>query len=95
MESGNIVELADTRMEGKYDAEQLYRVVLTASYCVRQTAICRPAMTEVNYFLFFFFTFNCKLTLYFQIQDRTSLNQVFSSFLFYIGARVANKWPKQ
>ncbi|XP_004507811.1 probable receptor-like serine/threonine-protein kinase At5g57670 isoform X2 [Cicer arietinum] len=47
MESGNIVELADTRMEGKYDAEQLYRVVLTASYCVRQTAICRPAMTEV------------------------------------------------
>ncbi|GAU20986.1 hypothetical protein TSUD_201350 [Trifolium subterraneum] len=47
MESGNIGELADPRMEGRYDAEQLYRVILTASYCVRQTAICRPTMTEV------------------------------------------------
>lgn len=47
MESGNIAELADPRMEGRYDVEQLYRVVLTASYCVRQTAIWRPAMTEV------------------------------------------------
>jgi hypothetical protein len=48
MESGNIGELADPRMEGRYDAEQLYRVILTASYCVRQTAIWRPTMTEVN-----------------------------------------------
>ncbi|PNY03585.1 putative receptor-like serine threonine-protein kinase, partial [Trifolium pratense] len=47
MESGNIGELADPRMEGRYDAEQLYRVILTASYCVRQTAIWRPTMTEV------------------------------------------------
>ncbi|WJX96685.1 hypothetical protein P8452_77854 [Trifolium repens] len=47
MESGNIGELADPTMEGRYDAEQLYRVILTASYCVRQTAIWRPTMTEV------------------------------------------------
>ncbi|KAG4970077.1 hypothetical protein JHK84_036177 [Glycine max] len=47
MESGNIAELADPRLEGKYDGEQLYRVVLTASYCVRQTATWRPPMSEV------------------------------------------------
>ncbi|KAG4929710.1 hypothetical protein JHK86_046671 [Glycine max] len=47
MESGNIAELADPRMEGKYDGEQLHRVVLTASYCVRQTATWRPPMSEV------------------------------------------------
>ncbi|XP_061349887.1 probable receptor-like serine/threonine-protein kinase At5g57670 [Gastrolobium bilobum] len=47
MESGNIAELADPTMEGKYDEEQLYRVVLTASYCVRQIATWRPPMSEV------------------------------------------------
>ncbi|KAK7347684.1 hypothetical protein VNO80_22222 [Phaseolus coccineus] len=47
MESGNIAELADPRMEGKYDGQQLYRVVLAASYCVRQTATWRPPMSEV------------------------------------------------
>ncbi|WVZ09574.1 hypothetical protein V8G54_014104 [Vigna mungo] len=47
MESGNVVDLADPRMEGKYDGEQLYRVVLAASYCVRQTATWRPPMSEV------------------------------------------------
>ncbi|XP_057415860.1 probable receptor-like serine/threonine-protein kinase At5g57670 isoform X2 [Lotus japonicus] len=47
MESGSIGELADPRLEGKYDGEQLYRVVLTASYCVRQTATWRPPMSEV------------------------------------------------
>ncbi|KAK7388467.1 hypothetical protein VNO78_23283 [Psophocarpus tetragonolobus] len=47
MESGNIAELADPRLEDKFDGEQLYRVVLTASYCVRQTATWRPPMSEV------------------------------------------------
>ncbi|KAK7265306.1 hypothetical protein RJT34_32924 [Clitoria ternatea] len=47
MESGNIGELADPTLEGRYDEEQLYRVVLTASYCVRQTATWRPPMSEV------------------------------------------------
>ncbi|KAJ7955745.1 Receptor-like kinase [Quillaja saponaria] len=47
MESGNIAELADPKLEGKYEAEQLYRIVLTASYCVRQSAVWRPSMSEV------------------------------------------------
>lgn len=47
MESGNIEELADPRLEGKYDGDQLYRLLLTASYCVRQTATWRPSMSEV------------------------------------------------
>ncbi|KAI4335455.1 hypothetical protein L6164_014099 [Bauhinia variegata] len=47
MESGNIAELADPRLEGKYDEEQLYRLVVTASYCVNQSAIWRPPMSEV------------------------------------------------
>ena len=48
MESGDIAKLADPNMEGKYEAEQLHRVVLAASYCVRQSSIWRPSMTEVH-----------------------------------------------
>ncbi|XP_057767258.1 probable receptor-like serine/threonine-protein kinase At5g57670 [Salvia miltiorrhiza] len=47
MESGNLKELADPKMKGRFDMEQLYRVALTASYCVRQSSIWRPSMTEV------------------------------------------------
>ncbi|CAA2981989.1 probable receptor-like serine threonine- kinase At5g57670 isoform X1 [Olea europaea subsp. europaea] len=47
MESGNLTQLADPKLEGKYDMDQLHRVVLTASYCVRQSSIWRPSMTEV------------------------------------------------
>lgn len=47
MESGDIFELADSKLGGKYDVEQIYRLVLTASYCVRQTSIWRPSMSEV------------------------------------------------
>ncbi|KAM6579551.1 hypothetical protein CsatA_003325 [Cannabis sativa] len=47
MESGDIASLADPMMEGKYDSEQLHRLVLTASYCVRQSSIWRPSMNEV------------------------------------------------
>ncbi|XP_062078588.1 probable receptor-like serine/threonine-protein kinase At5g57670 isoform X2 [Humulus lupulus] len=47
MESGDIANLADPMMEGKYDSEQLHRLVLTASYCIRQSSIWRPSMNEV------------------------------------------------
>ncbi|KAL2502307.1 putative receptor-like serine/threonine-protein kinase [Forsythia ovata] len=47
MESGNLTQLADPKLEGKYDMDQLHRVVLTASCCVRQSSIWRPSMTEV------------------------------------------------
>lgn len=48
MESGDLAQLADPKMKGKYDMEQLHRVVLTASYCVRQSSVWRPSMSEVN-----------------------------------------------
>lgn len=48
MESGDLAQLADPKMKGKYDVEQLHRVVLTASYCVRQTSVWRPSMSEVH-----------------------------------------------
>ncbi|XP_057998607.1 probable receptor-like serine/threonine-protein kinase At5g57670 isoform X2 [Hevea brasiliensis] len=47
MESGKISELADPKLEGKFDEDQMYRVVLTASYCVRQSSVWRPSMSEV------------------------------------------------
>ncbi|XP_008789732.2 probable receptor-like serine/threonine-protein kinase At5g57670 [Phoenix dactylifera] len=47
IESGKIAELADPKLEGKYDMGQLQRLVLTASCCVRQTSIWRPSMSEV------------------------------------------------
>lgn len=48
MESGDLAQLADPKMKGKYNVEQLHRVVLTASYCVRQSSVWRPSMSEVH-----------------------------------------------
>ncbi|KAJ6407025.1 hypothetical protein OIU84_010528 [Salix udensis] len=47
MESGNITELADPELEGKFDSDQVQRAVLTASCCVRQSSTWRPSMSEV------------------------------------------------
>ncbi|ERM95272.1 hypothetical protein AMTRI_Chr04g182710 [Amborella trichopoda] len=47
LESGNINALVDPKLGGKYNMEEVQRLVLTASYCVRQSAIWRPSMTEV------------------------------------------------
>ncbi|WCJ42412.1 Protein kinase superfamily protein [Euphorbia peplus] len=47
MEAGKIRELADPKLQGKYDEDQMYKLVLTASFCVRQSSIWRPSMTEV------------------------------------------------
>lgn len=48
MESGDFAELADPKLKGKFDMDQLHRVVLTASYCARQTSTWRPSMSEVH-----------------------------------------------
>ncbi|KAG8485747.1 hypothetical protein CXB51_019122 [Gossypium anomalum] len=47
MESGNITELVDPKLKGKYDEDEMHRTVLTACYCVRQSAVWRPSMSEV------------------------------------------------
>ncbi|KAJ8439555.1 hypothetical protein Cgig2_024142 [Carnegiea gigantea] len=47
MESGKISELVDPRLGSKYDADQVYKVVHTASCCIRQSSAWRPSMTEV------------------------------------------------
>ena len=47
MESGHVSELVDPKLEDKYDLDQMHRLVLTASYCVRQSSIWRPSMSEV------------------------------------------------
>jgi serine/threonine protein kinase len=47
MESGNIHELVDPQLRGQYDIHQMQRMVLTASLCVRHSAIWRPSMIEV------------------------------------------------
>jgi len=87
MESGNIAELADPRMEGKYDGEQLYRVVLAASYCVRQTATWRPPMSEVNE--------QHRPCLSFSQSQQDHTQFMFFSFWFYAGVRAANQWRRQ
>ncbi|KAG6466126.1 hypothetical protein ZIOFF_076077 [Zingiber officinale] len=46
METGKIDELVDPVFQGNYDRDQAQRLVLTASYRVRQSSFCRPYMTE-------------------------------------------------
>ncbi|ERM97526.1 hypothetical protein AMTR_s00328p00014720, partial [Amborella trichopoda] len=47
LEAGDIHSLADPRLQGQYDVQQLEIVVLTASLCIRPSAIWRPSMSEV------------------------------------------------
>uniref|UniRef100_A0A803N4H5 Protein kinase domain-containing protein n=1 Tax=Chenopodium quinoa TaxID=63459 RepID=A0A803N4H5_CHEQI len=47
MENGKISELVDTRLEGEYDQDQLHKILLTASCCVRHSSTWRPSMNEV------------------------------------------------
>ncbi|KAH9297390.1 hypothetical protein KI387_029072, partial [Taxus chinensis] len=43
LETGNIKELADPRLEYQYDDVEIKRVLFTASLCIRQSAIWRPS----------------------------------------------------
>ncbi|CAN4084293.1 unnamed protein product [Withania somnifera] len=47
MESGKLIELADPKLEGEFDMDELHKIVLTASYCIRQSSVWRPSTTEV------------------------------------------------
>ncbi|XP_010536938.1 PREDICTED: probable receptor-like serine/threonine-protein kinase At5g57670 [Tarenaya hassleriana] len=47
METGKTRELADPKLKGRYDEQQIQRLILTASHCVHQSPIFRPSMTQV------------------------------------------------
>ncbi|KAI3981882.1 hypothetical protein MKX01_041145 [Papaver californicum] len=47
IESKDIEELADPKLDGNYDVDQIYKLVLIASYCVRKSSLWRPSMDEV------------------------------------------------
>jgi len=94
MESGNITELADPELKGKFDSEQVHRVVLTASYCVRESSTWRPSMSEVRV------TLLCaRLNIYIQVhspfengKQLTWLSPFLVFFAFWVGVRASNQW---
>ncbi|CAM6115585.1 unnamed protein product [Calypogeia fissa] len=47
LESENIQELVDPRLENVYDPDEMHRVVLAATLCIRQSAVWRPCMSQV------------------------------------------------
>ncbi|XP_026406168.1 probable receptor-like serine/threonine-protein kinase At5g57670 isoform X1 [Papaver somniferum] len=47
IESEDIAVLADPKLDGNYDVDQMYKLVLIASYCVRRSSLWRPSMDEV------------------------------------------------
>ncbi|CAI9098479.1 OLC1v1035130C3 [Oldenlandia corymbosa var. corymbosa] len=48
---GEIEKVVDPRLEGEYDAKQLHRLAFAASLCIRGSAIWRPTMSEVVFYL--------------------------------------------
>ena len=63
-------ELADPSLERKYDANQMDRLILTASYCVRQSSIWRPSMAEVH--LLHAIVDNHLFSIIFPLKDKNS-----------------------
>ncbi|XP_004288526.1 PREDICTED: receptor-like cytosolic serine/threonine-protein kinase RBK1 [Fragaria vesca subsp. vesca] len=47
LDSGNMKELADPRLEGNYDPVEIKRAMLVASMCIRHQSTKRPYMTRV------------------------------------------------
>ncbi|KAK1291388.1 putative receptor-like serine/threonine-protein kinase [Acorus calamus] len=47
IESGDITKLVDQKLGDNYEVEQMQRLVLAASCCVRHSSIWRPSMNEV------------------------------------------------
>ncbi|KAL4564258.1 hypothetical protein LXL04_028316 [Taraxacum kok-saghyz] len=47
MDSKDIHGLVDPSLEGEYELDEVYRLVLASSYCVQQSSDSRPSMTEV------------------------------------------------
>ncbi|BFI23581.1 protein MpRLK-Pelle_RLCK-Vib [Marchantia polymorpha subsp. ruderalis] len=47
LDAENVQELVDPRLAGAFDSEELHRVVLAATLCVRQSSVWRPCMSQV------------------------------------------------
>ncbi|XP_058783011.1 protein kinase STUNTED-like [Vicia villosa] len=47
LESGDVKRLMDTNLQGKFDVEQMNRMVLAASLCLTRAARLRPTMNQI------------------------------------------------
>lgn len=48
LDTAAVDQLVDPRLQGKYDASELSRMVFAASLCVRKSSDYRPKMTRVS-----------------------------------------------
>ena len=48
LDSKNVQELADPRLEEKYDPTEMNRAMMTASLCVHHSSSKRPFMKQVR-----------------------------------------------
>ncbi|XP_039132087.1 probable receptor-like serine/threonine-protein kinase At5g57670 [Dioscorea cayenensis subsp. rotundata] len=47
IEVGDVTQLVDPKLGDQYDKHQVERLILIASYCIRQSSVWRPTMNEV------------------------------------------------
>ncbi|CAN6466823.1 unnamed protein product [Victoria cruziana] len=52
VESHNYAALADPKLGSRYDINEMHRLILAASFCVRESAAQRPSTCEVKHKLF-------------------------------------------
>jgi serine/threonine protein kinase len=52
LEGGSLEELVDSKLEGEYDESEMFRMIETAAACVRYSALKRPRMAQVSYYIF-------------------------------------------
>lgn len=61
LEDGNFNELADARLEGNYNPQEMARMVTCAAASIRHSGRKRPKMSQVNQ------TYNPKIDFFCQI----------------------------
>ncbi|PKU78166.1 Proline-rich receptor-like protein kinase PERK13 [Dendrobium catenatum] len=47
LERGDFMELLDPNLDGKYEENQMKRMIFAASLCIRRSARCRPQMNQI------------------------------------------------
>lgn len=80
IETGDISQLVDPRLEKHYVEGEMFRMIETAAACVRHSAPKRPRMAQVVLMTGFLFLSSC-LVLDFPIKAITGTNEKLSESL--------------
>lgn len=59
LQSGKVMQLLDPRLGDKYDKDQVEKIIMVASLCIRRSPRMRPRMSLVSFLILFLIVSTC------------------------------------